>query len=529
MLKYGFTNLRRLETVEPVEIRPITLLIGRNSSGKSTFLRTIPLFRQSINTKTSSPILWFGDLVDFGSYDISVTSGMVDREMSFTFVLDDVQVVTGGNIFYYRYSPPIVNSYENVRCKISIAPVERRTRISNIEIELSNEKTNIALSFDEDGVLTSFNVNDTASTLNLDIFRYTVSTGTLFPAIISHAKAVGVKRQSGVVFYPPTEDSPFEKEALRIIRASTDKRISEKTLKEFVRSLFLQPFLTNDYLRRLSNSQNSKFRTFIREMAADPESVTKKQLSDLILGSSVPNVVDSISSKLKKMFGSTLYIGPARARSERYYRYQDLSVSEIDPDGKNFPMFLNSLSYQQMNSLSNWIKDLFGYGITVIEEAGHISIKLVEHDSSPNVTDVGYGVSQILPVLGQIWWARARPRGQDDQSDFTLLAVEQPELHLHPAHQALLADALVGEALVSADDEHMRSRVSFIVETHSETLINRLGELIGRKRISRNEVQILLFEQSLQNEDITVVRSVEYDEKGVIVDWPYGFFEPESR
>ncbi len=56
-------NLRSLGDTGLVQLRPITLLVGQNSSGKSTFLRSFPLLRQSVDANVSGPILWWGDLV----------------------------------------------------------------------------------------------------------------------------------------------------------------------------------------------------------------------------------------------------------------------------------------------------------------------------------------------------------------------------------------------------------------------------------------------------------------------------------
>src|SRR5262249_49786416 len=56
---FGVKNLRCLTDTGLVPIRPITVLVGRNSSGKSTFLRAFPLLRQSVETERKSPILWY--------------------------------------------------------------------------------------------------------------------------------------------------------------------------------------------------------------------------------------------------------------------------------------------------------------------------------------------------------------------------------------------------------------------------------------------------------------------------------------
>jgi predicted ATP-dependent endonuclease of OLD family len=71
-------------------VRPITLLVGRNSSGKSSFLRAFPLLRQSITTRTSAPVLWFGDYVDLGDYRAVVSDGDIRSEIGLRFELDRI-------------------------------------------------------------------------------------------------------------------------------------------------------------------------------------------------------------------------------------------------------------------------------------------------------------------------------------------------------------------------------------------------------------------------------------------------------
>lgn len=63
-------NLRSLLDTGFIEIKPLTILLGANSSGKSTFLRSFPLFTQSVSKSLREPISWFDDAyVDFGDYD----------------------------------------------------------------------------------------------------------------------------------------------------------------------------------------------------------------------------------------------------------------------------------------------------------------------------------------------------------------------------------------------------------------------------------------------------------------------------
>ena len=95
----GIKNLRSLKNVEPIEIKPITILVGKNSSGKSTFLRTFPLLKQTIEAKTAEPILWYGKYVDFGDYDQSKTHNeKEDIELTFGLEIPDVSKISTKSI-----------------------------------------------------------------------------------------------------------------------------------------------------------------------------------------------------------------------------------------------------------------------------------------------------------------------------------------------------------------------------------------------------------------------------------------------
>jgi predicted ATPase len=228
------------------------------------------------------------------------------------------------------------------------------------------------------------------------------------------------------------------------------------------------------------------------------------------------------ADQVSEIFRGVVYIGPARSRSERYYRYQELSVSEIDPDGTNFPMFLNSLLPSQIERFSGWVKNLFGFGVNVSRKEGHLSINVEYAKKSMNIVDTGYGVSQILPVLGQIWWTVFGAVRHPVERN-AILAIEQPELHLHPAHQSLLADAITS---VLGDEQ--KRKVSFIVETHSESLINRLGNMVYEKKLDASAVSLLIFEESTESANGTTTREAHFEGGGVLVNWPYGFFNVET-
>ncbi len=88
LCELGVDNLRALRMEQPVELRRLTLLAGRNGIGKSTFARVFPLLRQSAGRRKREPLLWWErDEVDFGGFDEALRRGA--EEISFTFRFRD--------------------------------------------------------------------------------------------------------------------------------------------------------------------------------------------------------------------------------------------------------------------------------------------------------------------------------------------------------------------------------------------------------------------------------------------------------
>ena len=81
-------NVRNLDFNEYIHLDPLTIFLGKNSSGKSTFLRTFPLIKQSLEIRRSTPLLWYGNLVDFGSFDETINRNSRKKEMSFSFKIE---------------------------------------------------------------------------------------------------------------------------------------------------------------------------------------------------------------------------------------------------------------------------------------------------------------------------------------------------------------------------------------------------------------------------------------------------------
>jgi predicted ATPase len=163
-----------------------------------------------------------------------------------------------------------------------------------------------------------------------------------------------------------------------------------------------------------------------------------------------------------------------------------------------------------------WAKELARVSVDQLRDLVIIDKRT---DTPVSHRDIGIGISQVLPVLVSAYASIGK-----------IVAIEQPEIHLHPALQAELGDVFIESALG-------QRRNTFILETHSEHLILRLmrrmrdtceGRLpTGLPPVRPEDVAILYVQP---RDAAAVVRVLELDEEGQLLDpWPGGFFEEGFR
>ncbi len=161
-------------------------------------------------------------------------------------------------------------------------------------------------------------------------------------------------------------------------------------------------------------------------------------------------------------------------------------------------------------ALNYWLEHLKLGGSIETEDLGRLGISLtIEQPSSlrpVDLTAVGVGVSQVLPVLTLCLLS----------DPGSLIILEQPELHLHPATQQLLADFFLACA---------RSGRQLLVETHSDHLVSRIRRRIAEDRSGVvKELATIVFAEQHPAEG-TSYRPIEVSDYGSVEDWPEGFFD----
>ncbi|MDW5316504.1 AAA family ATPase [Rhizobium sp. PL01] len=516
-LSYSVENLRRLSSIPMIEIRPLTILLGRNSAGKSTFLRSLPLLRQSIETKSSAPILWYGDFVDFGNYRSAVADNDTTKKITFSFEMDEFsQSVRTAAYLTINGAPQTQTknvNYGRVKALYSVRAGDEGTDRHEIAVKINDIGSELRITFGDEGPFASeiaLNGREIKGVFDSRELYFSQSNIFSTPSVFS--------RNKDKLLVPETRTEFFRKLVEKEL-GNLDQRIGKRRILSESSRILQKRMIDQTTIHELAKTDTQTFHHYYLGLLQKWRQNTRQRLDDLCKINHALNVLEALSSSLATMFRSVEYIGPARARSERFYRQQELEVAEISPDGRNLPMFLASLDRHRLNEFSNWVERIFGYGVSVHKTEGHISINLDHGGKSINVLDTGYGVSQVLPVLTQIWWMQhpRRPGNRGSSGNKTLL-IEQPELHLHPAHQALLADVFV-EALSSKAG----FPISFIVETHSESLVNKIGELISKKALSKDKVQIVIFGEDDTDSD-SQVSIATFSEDGVLQNWPFGFF-----
>jgi len=159
-----------------------------------------------------------------------------------------------------------------------------------------------------------------------------------------------------------------------------------------------------------------------------------------------------------------------------------------------------------LQDVSVWLKRMeLANGIKVkrLGNSARHEILLETDGELTNLRDVGVGVSQVLPVITAAYVAQPG----------TIIVVEEPESHLHPLSQALLAELFV--------EASIEQGVQFIVETHSEHLLRRLQTLVAKEKVDPTQVDMYFVEREGV---IASLKDLELDEYGRIGKWPDKFF-----
>ncbi len=537
-------NAIRLESVRCladtgfIELRPLTLLVGKNNSGKSSYLRFLPLLRQTVETNRTEPLHWFGDYVDFGSFNETISTFRSTQEIRLGFRLNlDPQHILR-QLRHGDLPPPpraeLTESIDLIPCELTLTVVPDSddpslSRIGTIRIEAAGQSILVELSGRHR--LDKIYVNGAEP---LQSYRKLHALqGFLVPNIHSfpetelagesdlHLPEIELDGESDLHFPPFLREPPL---ALSQLMSRLEQMSHGNAALRKMRDVAYRiPFGTDEqilsFLKRI-DYLGETWTTSIEDMSLDSSDFAN--LRNLLIVNALGAILRVLDYQLWTFADSVHYIKPLRATAQRYYRKQSLAVDDVHPDGRNLAMFISSLSDSERKEFDAWTMSVLNSRVVSSVDGGHFSLRLERDDSrSYNLADVGFGVSQILPVLAQLWAMRRNiDQTFRDRRTWTCV-IEQPELHLHPGLQARVMETMIKMIkTVEADDVNL----SVVIETHSEAMVNQVGRAVADGQINKEQTSVVLFER-MQGSEESEVRVAHFDAEGFLVDWPFGFFQ----
>jgi predicted ATPase len=471
-------NFKGFKNLENLKVKPITILCGTNSCGKSSILQSILLLKQTLESQDPNQVLLLnGRFVHLGAFENIVFEKNPDNricfELKFKLTKEDQRSAGTTNSVPFRYSLrelfPRKSVPSNHDILVSIKVVLRAPKPKNRSKSYVTAITIEQLKFSIEAIALDKNKIPGASIdINIgDNDLYTIAWKNLKNRINQEA-------------------------------SNNEGQILSAKIK-FTSLLSILP------------------------IAIQAESAETYNLSDILIS------IRIINNLLQSIFSSYSYIGPLREEPSRRYIYED-EITEIGVKGENaayiyltdqdkiihnhyfYDRKSNSFKQRKEITLSAAVQDwldfmnIKGFKSELINDIVYLNL-----NSSPtsktrvSIADVGFGVSQIFPII--LEGLR--------MSDRKTLLLEQPEIHLHPNLQMQLADYFITLA---------KSGKKVMVETHSDHIINRLVRRIVEDETGKLKDLIGIHFISATDSG-SICEEVCIDESFGVTNWPVDFFD----
>ena len=560
---YPFIGELRLHSFKSVagasiEVAPLTLLVGENSSGKTSILQAIRLIQQAIDDqRTNGTIPLNGNKVSLGRIE-NIRTASADPIHRILIGVDLVVPDYSSVEYHYIDEDGLKQYYQHIPHADGPIPVPEKFVIS-WDISLGNRVENeVGSAYIEDFRFGFAHLLQAEPYVYLELQRMAdVANGTIWSQVsldneddlflLSQVVGTGsipfCGKVEGSDLPPITLSSAVLIGSLPTVLA-TPKLRTQENYKAGLRYL--------EAGKRAFDEISSQFDDLVKEHGKESVEAmlkfSKERTRDLsewerTKGEKTVNVpwggddrqdVDFMSRFFRWWFSEQdiHYLGPLREEPRPVGTSHATSIPKyIGQRGELIEVVLRNLGtdlicvplpgeslgrdVHLIDAVQSWaahlglvekveIEDRAEYGLTVM-------VKPHGMDSTLPLSAVGVGVSQLLPVL--VVCLLAEPG--------SVILLEQPELHLHPALQQRLADFFI--AMV-------RSGRQLIVETHSEYMVSRL-----RRRIVEDpdddllDLSKVIFAERDRETGLSSYREVELSPLGAIEKWPAGFFDQAAE
>jgi predicted ATPase len=237
-----------------------------------------------------------------------------------------------------------------------------------------------------------------------------------------------------------------------------------------------------------------------------------------------------LALELEKQLKRLQYLGPLRVYPERSYIWSGEVPEHVGWRGERAVEAMLAAASRHIGPgykkktqpfqamVARWLHDLgLLQSFDVHPIAQHrkeyeVMVRAGGAKEGVNLPDVGFGVSQVLPVVVQCFYANPH----------TTVILEQPEIHLHPSVQTALADLFI-ETIQSREEGADRS-IQLIIESHSEHFLRRLQRRVAEQVLKPEDVALYFCTAGDQG---AVLSPLDVDLYGEIHNWPPDFFGDE--
>ena len=242
--------------------------------------------------------------------------------------------------------------------------------------------------------------------------------------------------------------------------------------------------------------------------------------------------ISALAQQTESVLADINALAALRAAPQRQYAWAGESPTDVGRSGESVVAAILAANAEQrrLQFAADQPEQIFEQGIAYwlqqMGVASDFNIRLAPGSSDQyqallknhaeacevNLADLGFGISQLLPVIVQVFYAKPN----------STVWLEQPEIHLHSHVQAGLADLLI--AATQAQEAGQPRNVQIIVESHSEHFLNRLQRRIAEGVISHKDVALYFCSRAGTQAQI---ESLDVDTYGEIAHWPDNLFGDE--
>ncbi|WP_061016001.1 AAA family ATPase [Vibrio splendidus] len=560
-----FNNYKAFKSGK-INLSPISILLGTNSSGKSSLIKLLLMLSQSSNIPRSKDdfLITYGELADLGdikniffnqdersaitlkfNLDSLDTAPLIRRALaSASSVLEDS--IRDTYQLLHDIEKPRTNHYKSIIFEAS-SILRKTTRTSDenyIEsIVYKFEKTiKMALS-----AINYVNRNkDNLEEKNLELSEIEFQEKVLFDLDESTIdKGLKISNNLKNIEHAVklfTQLSTIKTiDSLSYTISSRNKGLCVDSVRLDSSSNFIQLDLWNNKTKRshtkitsniIDTSSIDKSKRRIKEVISFQGFAIGLPKVRLYQNMTSPRMIreklteygplfflaytfGDVSQKIQREFSSRNinHVSPLRFTPERYFLMDNKQENQanISNSGKQLLEILNDKP-DLKKDVNKWMKK-FDLEVDV-NDITHIihSIKIKDSGLDLDITDVGFGVSQILPVILQS--VMAAPR--------SLTIIEQPEIHIHPKMQSALADFFIEQ--INDTEKY------FLIETHSEALLKRLRRRMAENNsdnrigVSYENVDIHFIEKRKDKKSGAKIKTIDISPTGAF-EWPKDFKE----